>query len=95
MWFRFAVCQHLLKNPAVDATATTREGATAFHYLVRHKVQPAEEKVFWGVMELLVKKGCDVAALNRHGESTLHSACMRGNYKAVQFLLQQGEDKEE
>ena len=41
-------------------------------------------------MDLTKKRGCDVNHPNKHMETPLHSACMRGNELAVKFLLANG-----
>ncbi len=43
-------------------------------------------------VELLIRAGSDVNALNKQGGSPLHHACVRGNAKIVQLLLNAGAD---
>ena len=43
-------------------------------------------------MDLVLSKGLPVNIMNKHGETPLHSACLRGNDVAVEYLLVHGAD---
>jgi len=81
------VCEYLLENKGVDACVSTNERTSVLHYLVRN-APPEEMALYLRVVSLALERGIDVDIQNKHGETPLHSACLRGNVAAVKFLLE-------
>eukprot|EP01111_Echinosteliopsis_oligospora_P016530 TRINITY_DN6906_c0_g1_i1.p1 TRINITY_DN6906_c0_g1~~TRINITY_DN6906_c0_g1_i1.p1 ORF type:complete len:503 (-),score=102.19 TRINITY_DN6906_c0_g1_i1:250-1758(-) len=82
-----ATCETLLLKGASPIAAST-DGTTPLHYLAR--IQWDSElspKVFCSV---LLKNVSDINILNRHGESPLHQASLKGVDDCASFLLANG-----
>jgi ankyrin repeat protein len=79
------VCK-LLINSGADVTAKNLDGATALHYLARIS-NPENVKLFNEVMKLMLKRGAQVNETNRHLETPLHQAAMKGAVTALEFLV--------
>jgi len=77
----------LLEHKDADASILTKENTSALHYAVRHVFGDDQADSFREVLALLVERGADVNTKNRHGETALHSACLKGNEVAARFLL--------
>lgn len=80
------ICEFLLETKGVDVTVSTNERTTILHYLVRN-APPEELPLYLRVLNLTLERGIDADVQNKHGETPLHSACLRGNVEAVRFLL--------
>jgi len=82
----------LLEHKHIDVTITNNEQSNALHYLVRIPVTEDNVVAYRSVLDLLVQKGINIDAKNKHNEAPIHFACMTGNVHAVGFLLERGAD---
>jgi uncharacterized protein len=73
----------LLINKGAFSRALTNEGASPLHYLVRN----ASQDKSYVAIQLLVQKSSAVDVTNRHGETPLHQAAMRGRAQNILYLL--------
>ena len=65
-----------------------KDGNTALHYIVRHRSNNDKEAELQNsVIKQLIKQNADVNVQNHGGETALHAACYRGNYKPILLLL--------
>ena len=65
-----------------------KDGNTALHYVVRHRANSEKEvDLQSSTIKKLIAKGAQVNLQNYGGETALHAACYRGNYKAALLLL--------
>ncbi len=76
----------MLINSGADVTAKNLDGATALHYLARIS-SPEDPKQFVELLKLMLRKGAAVNEVNRHHETPLHQAAMKGATLAVEFLV--------
>eukprot|EP01095_Lingulamoeba_sp_RSL-Kostka_P016314 TRINITY_DN7945_c2_g2_i1.p1 TRINITY_DN7945_c2_g2~~TRINITY_DN7945_c2_g2_i1.p1 ORF type:complete len:382 (+),score=110.02 TRINITY_DN7945_c2_g2_i1:96-1241(+) len=82
------IIQELLNHPKINGLVKTKDGATPMHYLVKHKFQGQENNKYLELFEKLIEKGGEIDNQEKHGETPLHRAVMRGNEIAVKFLLE-------
>lgn len=76
----------LLIDAGADVTAKNLDGATALHYLARIS-NPENPKLYMELLKLVLRKGAAVNEVNRHNETPLHQAAMKGATLAVEFLV--------
>ena len=75
----------LLVNKGAFCRAVTNEGASPLHYFVRNEcIDPLK---FHKTITLLCKRAAAVDTENKHGETPLHHAAMRGRSQNVLYLL--------
>jgi ankyrin repeat protein len=79
------VCKQLI-DAGADVTVKNLDGATALHYLARI-TNPENAKQYVELLKLLLRKGAAVNEVNRHNETPLHQAAMKGATHAVEFLV--------
>ncbi len=79
------MCKQLI-DAGADVTAKNLDGATALHYLAR-MTNPENAKQYVELLKLLLRKGAAVNEVNRHNETPLHQAAMKGATLAVEFLV--------
>jgi len=79
-----AIIEALL-NKGAFSRALTNEGASPLHYFVRNDCNDIQ--LFHSTITLLVKKSGNVDVENKHGETPLHHAAMRGRSQCVLSLL--------
>jgi len=86
-----AIVQLLIDHPRIKINLISKDGTSAFHYLMRIKVAPEEEEYYLRILEQARAKGADI---NLHSgkslETPLHQATLRSNTAAVRFLLKYG-----
>ncbi|ELR12091.1 ankyrin repeat-containing protein [Acanthamoeba castellanii str. Neff] len=86
----------LLLDKGADASAKTNDGSCPLHYFVR--MDPKNVTEFHKVLERMavgdspVERARTVNTQNRHGESPLHHAAIKGREHAVLFLHHLGAD---
>ena len=72
----------------VDVNTANKDGNTALHYVVRNRaINEKEAELQAIVIKKLISKGANVNLQNNGGETALHAACIRGNYKPALLLL--------
>ena len=74
------------QQPKVDAVQFDLDGATALHYVARISA-PENPKQYGELLKLMLRKGAIVNDANRHKETPLHQAAMKGATLAVDFLV--------
>ncbi len=74
------------KSDGVELTANN-DGNYALHYIVRHG---SDTDRLLRVMKLFQERKANFNAVNNYGETPLHTACLKNNTTAVNFLLAQG-----
>ncbi|CAM0949441.1 unnamed protein product [Alopecurus aequalis] len=72
----------------VDVNETDPEGNTALHWCLSSSSSTQEPRIVW----LLLKNGARVFQGNKLGLTPVHSAAAKGNYKALQTLLNHAQD---
>lgn len=78
------VLEALLQRGAF-VRALTDEQASALHYFVRNSC--SDPAVLHRVISAFVAKGADLNQKNKHGETALHQAAMRGRAQCLLCLL--------
>mmetsp|Transcript_10428 Transcript_10428/g.26229 ORF Transcript_10428/g.26229 Transcript_10428/m.26229 type:complete len:894 (-) Transcript_10428:37-2718(-) len=86
----WAAAEALLQCEDIDASIPNSDGTTVLHYLVRHTVQDEHAQRFDQILTMAIERGASYYAKNKNGEYPLHSACLRGNVKAVQKAIELG-----
>jgi serine/threonine protein kinase len=72
-----------------DLKLTNKDGTSALHYLVRHS---SPKKEYREALTFLLDSGAYINMQNKHGETPLHNAILRGNREVVVLLLSKGAD---
>jgi ankyrin repeat protein len=86
------ICELLLQHKA-DASICTLDGTLPLQYLVRLMPKSVERGEQWArVLTAVVEQMADIDLANRYGETALHSAVLRSNDAAAEFLLTLGAD---
>lgn len=85
-------CGLLLETKKIDIMITNNENTSVLSYLVRVPVDESNVVLYRRILDLLIENGLDVNMQNKHGETALHSTCLRGNIHAAAFLLERGAD---
>ena len=81
----------LLAAAGADATATTTDGTSSLHYLVRRTDEGIHRADLVAVLEFLLSEGLSVDAPTPWSlETPLHQAAQRGNLIGVDLLLSFG-----
>ena len=75
----------LLLNKGAFCRAVTNEGASPLHYFVRNECK--DPLKFHKTISALCKKAAAVDTENKHGETALHQAAMRGRLQNILYLL--------
>ena len=81
-------CGLLLETKKIDIMITNNENTSVLAYLVRVPVDETNVVLYRRILDLLIENGLDVNMQNKHGETALHSTCLRGNIHAAAFLLE-------
>lgn len=89
---KLEACRLLLQCKTIRVDLTNVEKTSVLHYLVRIQVTDENYEIWEEILELMVLKGIDVNARNRHGESPLHSALLKSNQRAIMSLLSRNGD---
>lgn len=86
----------LLLRHNADVTASTDDGITPLHMLVKittdinYRPNKITTKELLEVLEIVLSKGADINAADKRGNTVLHEAVTKGNKKLVSFLLKSG-----
>ena len=83
---RLDICEALLKIETIELTPNN-DGNYALHYVVRHG---ADADWLLRVLKLFLERKANFNVANNYGETPLHTACLKYNTTAVNFLLAQG-----
>eukprot|EP01095_Lingulamoeba_sp_RSL-Kostka_P000870 TRINITY_DN1115_c0_g2_i1.p1 TRINITY_DN1115_c0_g2~~TRINITY_DN1115_c0_g2_i1.p1 ORF type:complete len:390 (-),score=113.49 TRINITY_DN1115_c0_g2_i1:92-1261(-) len=78
------IVEYLIKKGSF-ARATTNEQASPLHYLIRNKF--TDDVKFLSVLDMFIQKGVNIDSQNKHGETPLHQAALRGRDNSCLFLL--------
>jgi len=77
----------VLLDAGADPNLSNKQGTTIMHYLVREKMS---NELRWILEFLTIEKRVDWNSRTKFGETPLHHAAQRLNYKLVAFLLKNG-----
>jgi ankyrin repeat protein len=82
----------LLARPDADVMIRDKDGRTVLHNLVSElvKLTDSEKAPLYHCMDLLLAKGADINAGDKHGNSPLADAVKFGDVKTVEFLVKNG-----
>lgn len=69
----------------IDSMSRTNEKYTPLHFFVRHSLDATESIEAKLILQLMTRKGVEIEAVSKDGESSLFQACYRG--KAFFFNL--------
>mmetsp|Transcript_23485 Transcript_23485/g.58779 ORF Transcript_23485/g.58779 Transcript_23485/m.58779 type:complete len:548 (-) Transcript_23485:213-1856(-) len=74
-----------------DGAVTTSDSDTPLHYFARCSDRDCNPHLYQSTLERLVKVNNVLINLqNKHGETALHSACLQGRKKCVEYLIKNG-----
>jgi len=85
---QFAACEFLLQKADVAVMGLSFDGSTALHFLVGHHIiEPTPIAEFRRVLQLMMDKGLFINAQDKHGNTALHNAVMRGSVKMIKSFM--------
>ncbi|KAL5007245.1 hypothetical protein ScPMuIL_016051 [Solemya velum] len=79
-----------LISKGADIHATTKDQDSALYLATYGILNSPKPDVY--LLELLIKKGCEVNRVNSRGYTPLHRAASKGNIRLIKFLLKHGAD---
>lgn len=87
----------LLLNNDADINAREKRKNTVLHYLVgghyqgnKRENKENEQKLQTEVLDILLERGADIAAINHRKVTPLHNACRSGNLPVAKRLIAEG-----
>ncbi len=80
----YSLLYSLLRMINIDVSKVNEKGATPLHYITKHPYCAKQASV---IEKILTATPTIVTATNKHGETALHAACLKGNHKTVVQLL--------
>ncbi|KAL6078405.1 Signal recognition particle receptor beta subunit, variant 2 [Balamuthia mandrillaris] len=83
-------CRLLLEEGRAEAGLTSKDSATALHYLMKQTYPKEQKHLLRKVVEGMLKVGADLNAVNVNQETALHLACWKGDKRSASVLLELG-----
>ncbi|KAL6078407.1 ras GTPase [Balamuthia mandrillaris] len=83
-------CLLLLEEGQAEARLTSKDSATALHYLMKQTYPKGQKHLLRRVVEEMLKVGADLNAVNVNQETALHLACWKGDKRSAFVLLKLG-----
>ena len=79
------ITQTLLTTGKAQVTALSNDGSSALHYFLQREI--SDMPYFMNTIDLMLRKGADINAQTKTGESPLHQVCASGKEELISFLL--------